>query len=643
MNKWKLILVAIILLSSILFNSTSIFEMNTLNYSAGIIGIKNNTNLVENNISLSGEWEFYWNKLYEPVDFLEKDLKPSIIVKIPAAWNGYQLQDKKLPGMGYATYRLLITTKDQNNLIGLRIPPILTAYKLWVNNNLIASAGKVGTSRAETTPQYLPQLAFFKPEEQNEIIIQVANFHHRSGGILKNIVLGEEKNILRKSIQKLAYNLFLFGALFIMGIYHLIIYLYRKKSLSVFYFALFCLLLSFRTILLGEYLFIHLYPDFDWELFNKLHTLTYYISVYILIMFFRVIFSKYMKNIVVKTSAIIVTVFTLLVLLTPARIYTYLNPGFQLFTIILIIYIIVVLYRVVQDKIMKTEDISSLYIVSGAVVLLITVLNDIFFYSILRYDHHILQSFIVSGNLSSLGLLIFAITNSLALAVSFANTFNENEKMSIELQELNENLESIIEERTKEIQISNDKIKKQKTELEKANLALKKISKIDPLTNVWNRRHFDKVLLNKWKQALNKNLPLSLIFIDIDDFKAFNDYYGHAAGDECIKQVAGQIKQSLNPPDELVARYGGEEFVVLLANTDTDNARKKADIIRSKIEALNISNLNSPNKQTITISLGIASVIPDKDLLPEDLIIAADNAMYLAKHNGKNKVSVSSM
>ncbi|AZO94450.1 diguanylate cyclase [Halocella sp. SP3-1] len=631
MSKRKLIFI-IILLCTFLLNFTSITKAEIIDLS--------NYDLTEKNINLNGKWEFYWKQLLEPTDFQEKNLEPSSIVEVPTAWNGYQLQDKKLPGMGYATYRLRIHIKNNTDLIGLRIPPILTSYKLWINSKLIASAGKVGTSRVETDPQYLPQLAFFKPEEENEIIIQVANFYHRSGGILQSIMLGEEKNILAENNKRLGYNLFLFGALFIMGIYHLIIYLYRKKSLSVFYFSLFCILLSIRTVLLGEYFFIYLFPDFNWELFNKLHTLSYYLSVYILIIFFKAVFSKYMKKTIVKISVITVAVFILLVLLSPARVYTYINPGYQLFTIIIIIYIIPVLYRVVLDEIIKMKNICSLYIVSGAVILLITVLNDILFFSILRYDHHFLKSFIIIGNLSSLGLLIFALTNSLALAVSFANAFNENEKMSIELQKLNENLESIIKERTREIQISNDKIREQKSELEKANLALQKISKIDPLTNIWNRRHFDKVLLNKWKQALNEQLPVSIFFIDIDDFKAYNDYYGHTAGDECIKQVTRQIKHSLTPPDELVARYGGEEFVVLLANTDIDKARKKAEIIQAKIESLNIPNINSTNREIITISLGITSVIPTKKLLPEDLIMAADKAMYLAKNNGKNKIKI---
>ncbi len=211
-------------------------------------------------------------------------------------------------------------------------------------------------------------------------------------------------------------------------------------------------------------------------------------------------------------------------------------------------------------------------------------------------DHHFLRNFIITGNLSSLGLLIFVLTDSLALAIDYSITYNKNEEMTRELKDLNENLEIIIKERTKKIRISNDKIQEQKKELEKANIALQNLSHTDSLTNLWNRRYFDEMLDIEWKRALRGKLPLSLFFIDIDNFKAYNDQYGHSAGDNCLIRVAKEIKNSLKRAGDMVARYGGEEFVVLLSNTDLDKACKTAEIIRMKIEELAIPSANAIDK-----------------------------------------------
>ncbi|MFW6270408.1 MAG: diguanylate cyclase, partial [Bacillota bacterium] len=162
-----------------------------------------------------------------------------------------------------------------------------------------------------------------------------------------------------------------------------------------------------------------------------------------------------------------------------------------------------------------------------------------------------------------------------------------------------------------------------------------------PLTNVWNRRYFDKALVQEWQQALQKERSLSLMFIDIDDFKVYNDYYGHRAGDECLQKVATTIKKATDYKGSIVARYGGEEFVVLLPDINIDHpAARIARTVRQKVADLNIPQAVNSNWEWVTISLGLASLIPNDKFLPEDLVLAADKAMYSAKEDGKNQIKI---
>lgn len=171
-------------------------------------------------VKLDGQWSFYWDQLLDPQELSDHN-PTSAYIDLPGSWNGYQINGSKLPGDGYATYRLIIKT-DTTDRWGLKIPRIFTAYNLRVNNELIAAAGTIGTNRSDMTPQYLPQVALFEVQPgENEIVIQVSNFYHRSGGILESPILGSEEQILSLRYKSIGYELCLFGALLIMGLYHL--------------------------------------------------------------------------------------------------------------------------------------------------------------------------------------------------------------------------------------------------------------------------------------------------------------------------------------------------------------------------------------------------------------------------------------
>lgn len=166
-------------------------------------------------------------------------------------------------------------------------------------------------------------------------------------------------------------------------------------------------------------------------------------------------------------------------------------------------------------------------------------------------------------------------------------------------------------------------------QLEEANERFRQLSSQDGLTEIANRRRFDEFFEQEWRRAVRDALPVSLIFFDIDFFKAYNDTYGHLAGDDCLKQVVHVVKTMLSRPGDLLCRYGGDEFVAALPGTPGDGAQRVAESLRTKVEGLGIG---------ITISLGIAACHPDLHMDAASLTDAADRALYQAKQDGRNCV-----
>lgn len=584
-------------------------------------------------VQLDGEWEFYWQQLLEP-DEIDSDRLTGYI-SIPSSWNNYKVNEGTISGDGYATYRLIFLTEEKEKL-ALKIPRVRTAYKLWVNGELSASAGTVGTTRDTMIPQYIPQVAFLESQPgENEIVIQVSNFYHRSGGLLESIKLGSEKQILKIRDKNVANNILLFGCLAVMGAYHLALFYFRRKNTPALYFGAFCILIGIRTLLVGECFLLYLFPGFSWEIAHRIMTLTYYLGVPLIMMFFLSVFPAYFNIRIIKMAQIIGVVFAILVLLTPARIFTLVNPLYQIWTIIVIIYIFIALTKI---AIRKEKD--SWLIILGAVAFLLTTLNDVIFLSIWMNDNGpaYLKTVFRKGNLSSVGQLIFAFANSLLLAKKYSESLEQEEIANLKLIEVNTNLDKIVSHRTEALIKSNEKIEQQKLELEKINHQLKKLSLKDPLTKLGNRRQYDRIIISEWNQCLRHQRPIALILLDIDFFKKYNDYYGHLAGDECLTKIGQTIKDSLSSLTDKVVRYGGEEFIAILPDTEKEDAIKIAEILRQHIEALHIPHLQSTVSNYVTVSIGVTSAIPDTNSSHEKLFEVADKALYQAKAGGRNQV-----
>jgi diguanylate cyclase (GGDEF)-like protein len=167
---------------------------------------------------------------------------------------------------------------------------------------------------------------------------------------------------------------------------------------------------------------------------------------------------------------------------------------------------------------------------------------------------------------------------------------------------------------------------------------LEQLALIDSLTEIPNRRRFAQVLEHEWRRCMRNNLPLSLIVIDVDNFKQFNDSHGHAAGDVVLRNIAQTLFHDLRRAGDFVARYGGEEFVVLLPDAAEDGARALAEQMREDVEDLRIPHEESASSPWVTISLGGATIVPKVATPDPDLFSLADARLYEAKHQGRNRV-----
>ena len=198
----------------------------------------------------------------------------------------------------------------------------------------------------------------------------------------------------------------------------------------------------------------------------------------------------------------------------------------------------------------------------------------------------------------------------------------------------NHTLEQRVRERTMELTTARD-------QLERANQALATLSHTDPLTNIANRRHFDARLRAGLEESQRAHAPLSLLFADIDDFKAYNDLFGHLAGDDCLQEVARIMGRSVRDEGDLLARYGGEEFALLLPSTDAVTAMEIADRLREEVERAALTHPRSSVADVVTVTVGVATMDGGRVAGPTELVGQADRALYAAKRSGRNRCRAS--
>ena len=322
---------------------------------------------------LTGEWEFYWQRHLAPADFSQATPPtPSGYIPVPGFWNEYRLEGSRLPGTGYATYRLKVLLKQADAPLALKIEEISTAYTVYIDRKPAASAGMAGMTPATTVPRQFPVVVAFQPEsEQIEILLQVSNFHHRRGGLWDLISLGPENRIRRLNEIQRSFDFFILGAIFSMAVYHLSLFVVRQKFRPTLYFGIVCLLVALRLLTTDERHLLQFVPNIDWGWLIKLEYLSYYLAVPAFAFFLNALFAQLPRNLLRAILAIGLG-FSAVVLFAPPVVFTHTLQVYDVFTLMLFVYTFRLL---LADPVRR--QVEAFVLMIGMLGLCLAVLNDI--------------------------------------------------------------------------------------------------------------------------------------------------------------------------------------------------------------------------------------------------------------------------
>jgi serine phosphatase RsbU (regulator of sigma subunit) len=447
-------------------------------------------------LTLDGEWEFYWQF------FLGEDLHQQpptpYLIPVPSSWLRYTINQNRISGKGYATYRLMVKLPAKRPELALKLLTIGTAYELYANGHLLSSAGKVGKNHNEMRPYMLPVVVKL-PEyatDDLELIIHVSNFHDNTGGIRQSIELGRSEVLQNHRDRMVAVDLIMAGGFFVMAIYHLGIYLLRRKDRSALYFFIVGLLFGLRTMLTDERYLLHLFPAFPWEFTFLIEYVTVYLGFPFYVMFFRAVYPEEFSKKALYIIQGICAILLLLVLVTPPSFFSETQFFAQIFMSASGVYIMYALVRAAyQDR-----DAARIFLV-GSTIFFLTTINDIL------HDSHVIQT----GFYASYGLLLFIFTQSFVLSVRLAKSFST-------VEDLTQTLEKRVEERTQALALQTEEI------MRKTDIIENKNKNITASINYASR--IQQAILGS-KEAVTSNFKDSFLFLQPRDIVS-GDFYWYS-------------------------------------------------------------------------------------------------------------------
>jgi response regulator RpfG family c-di-GMP phosphodiesterase len=385
-------------------------------------------------IELQGEWEFYWEKFLYQSDFN----KPSEIEKtgyfnLPGTWNDYLINGKKLPGTGFATYRLRLLLNETFTDLAIKVLPIQTASSVYINGKLFGSAGISGKNKETSNPGYKPMMISFEPDTTTlDIIVHVSNFDHRQGGIWGTMIIGSEIEMMNQLRIYRDRDFFIIGSIIIMGIYYLSLYFIHKKSKEAIFFSLFCLTIVLRILVTGDIFLLSFFPAIKWKTLIFIEYTTFFASLPLIVFFVYALFKNRILRNLAYLTALTGGLFSILTLFTPVWFSSHLIPFYQILTLFSGC---VIFYSLIRLSLKKEK--LALIILTGFIIMFISTVNDILYAA----------DIISSTYTISFGILLFIIFQSIVMTSQFAKSFNEVERQQKQLMRTNMEYRHEINER----------------------------------------------------------------------------------------------------------------------------------------------------------------------------------------------------
>ena len=385
-------------------------------------------------IDLSGNFAFYWKAFVSPDSFAStRQPQPDAFVAVPGIWNGTVVRGQRIPGTGFGTYHLLVRRKESGHPLSFEFRDAATAMAVFIDGKMVFSSGKPGISRGSTTPFYRSGFVSVSPVRNDfDIVIHVANFDHRKGGLWKSIVIGEPGRIERRKVKQHLFIAFFFFCTLSIGLYHIALSILRNFDRPSLLLGICSMLVGIRSLTQGEVYLTQVFPSMSWIILLKTEYLSYYLAVPI----FMTFLSSFFKGGFSKGVLWYVWGFSLLwsvfVLVTSPLISSYSVMWYHFFTILTALYALKVLFRCVKEK-----QEGALPLMAGSTVVFITVILDILSDFLLIHDPETLP----------FGFLIFFAFLTVIVAARFSNAFRTVEAQRLELVGTNERLINEILER----------------------------------------------------------------------------------------------------------------------------------------------------------------------------------------------------
>ncbi|MCJ2163350.1 MULTISPECIES: 7TM diverse intracellular signaling domain-containing protein [unclassified Pseudodesulfovibrio] len=389
-------------------------------------------------IALDGQWEFYWDQLLTPDDFAAGNVQTSSgYLVFPGYWKGYELNGHSLPGTGQATFRLRILPAPGVRQLTVRFLSIRAAYRIWANGTLVATSGVVGRSvEAETPDRSIVLSPITIDGAPIDLVMQISNHFFPGGGVQNPIVLAEQGVLEQAHNDARSWGLLFSGCMLIMALYHFILYILRKKDLSTLYFGLYCMVL---TVLVAsndasDWLIRSYLQDVQFVVLSKIALVCYAISTSILYRFYRSLFPNEFGRILLYIVDVRGLLFILTVFFLPGLVF---QTALQLFALTAVF--ITACFIILLFVCFRRGYSGSLVLLCGIIVLGVTSTHDIYY---LIFSTHV-------ESLLPLGLFALVLSQAMALAQRFSNSFTSVEHLSEALEIRNVNLEEEIAERSR--------------------------------------------------------------------------------------------------------------------------------------------------------------------------------------------------